>query len=95
MQYVIRVEINKITYKNYFVKTFIVKEDTDLNFDNYYYIIVDFDEPFSEKTIKPLTDKDFKTRITYNNLHSKPTKSESGDFFDEEIYLGNVQNNVS
>ena len=95
LQYVIRAEINEIKYKNYFVKTFKVKEDTDLIFDNYYYFMANFNKPFLEKTIKRLTDKEYKNKIEYNNLHSNPTECESGDFFDEEIYLGNVQNNVT
>lgn len=95
LHYVVRAEENIIKYRNYFIKTFIVKADTDLNFDNYFYITVDFNETFSEKTIKPLTQKDFQTRINYKNLHSEPTECESADFFDEEIYLGNVQNYVS
>ena len=94
LQYTIRKK-DKIN-DNYFIKTFYFKKENDLKFDIIEKIILEKDA--NNCNIEPdvkLTDNEIKKITEYHELHGNITICESGTFFDQEIYLGNVQNFVS
>ena len=89
LQYTIRMNCNKDD--NYFIKTFYFKDEKDFNYDIIKEIEIDKDikiYKFKENTI--LDDAGIGKITTYQNLHGYKTRCESGDFFDEEIFLGKV-----
>ena len=94
LQYTIR--MNCINDDNYFIKTFYIKKEDDLNYDLIETIQIDNDKKnyeFKEK-IK-LDDSKIEDISSYEKLHGTKTRCESGDFFDEEIYIGKEQKFVS
>ena len=94
LQYVIR--MNYIKDDNYFIKTLSFKKEDDLNYDIIEKIEIDSDKKNYEFKDKiELDDSKIKEISGYKNLHGDKTYCESGDFFDEEIYIGKKQKFVS
>ena len=94
LQYTIRMTC--INDDNYFIKTFYIKKEDDLNYDLIETIQIDNDKKnyeFKEK-IK-LDNSKIEDISSYEKLHGTKTRCESGDFFDEEIYIGKEQKFVS
>ena len=94
IQYLTRMKYYDTFNSNYFIKTFLFKDDEDLNFDSIEEIEIEDKEDYytkNEKIIGKLNDNEISRIIEYSNLHKIPTKLESGEFFDDEIYLGSKQ----
>lgn len=94
LQYTIRK--NYIPNDNYFIKTFYFKNENDFNFDKIEKIKLDVDaNNFNiNKNIK-LSNAEIDNITKYNKLHDNITRCESGEFFDNEIYLGKEQKFVT
>ena len=94
-QHSTRTKHHDTSNSNYFIKTFSLKDDNDPNPDSIEEIeIEDKEEDYytkNEKIIGKLNDNEISRIIEYKNLHKVPTKLESGEFFDDEIYLGSKQ----
>ena len=91
IQYLTRMKYYDILDSNYFIKTFLFKDDTDITFDLIDEIDIEDKEDYyikNKKIIGELKDNKIKEKKNYNTLHKIPTKLESGEFFDDEIYLG-------
>jgi hypothetical protein len=92
IQYDLRKDYKNKDEINYFIKTFLFKKDIDSNFDLIENIDIENEQDYYEINKSNLTqidDKEIEKIISYNNLHIIPTELESGNFFDDEIYLGN------
>ena len=91
IQYSTRLKFYDKLDSNYFNKTFLFKNDNDHQFDLIDEINIEDKEDYyikNEKSIYKLTDDEINKKINYDSLHNTPTIVESGEFFDEEIYLG-------
>lgn len=94
LQYTIRSEVNK--NDNYFIKTFYFKKEGDYTFQIVENIKVDDREDFCDlKKVSEMDNKSLERIKSYENLHGIKTRCESGDFFDDEIYLGKQQKQVT
>ena len=91
LQYTLRT-----TNNNYFIKTFYFKKENDVNF----LIINEMDVENSEinaefKNIPMLSDEVINYKMSYCKLHNIPTERESGQFFDNELFLGQTIDDIS
>lgn len=94
LQYTIRMTC--IKDDNYFIKTFYIKNEDDFNYDLIEKIEIDSDKKNYEFQGKIKLDySKIEDISSYEKLHGTKTRCESGDFFDEEIYIGKEQKFVS
>ena len=97
LQYIIRAESNSNNkeYCNFFVKTFRVKKDKNFGYITSIQKNVNENYDYKIENFKRLEMDEFNKIILFDNLHPSIEKIESGDFFDNEIYLGQTKNYVT
>ena len=92
IQYDLRENYKNKDEINYFIKTFLFKKDIDSNFDLIENIDIENEQDYYEinkGNLNQIDNNEIEKIKSYNNLHCIPTELESGNFFDDEIYLGN------
>ena len=98
LQYTLRKDYKSEDECNYFIKTFFFKTDTDRAFDLLENIQIDQGQSYYQvkfNVFKKLNNDELDDAKLYEALHTIPTECESGDFFDNEIYLGKKQTYVT
>lgn len=97
LQYIIRAEVNEgnIDCCNFFVKSFIIKNNEHFNYLETISVSDKDKNEYEDNNIKILKEDQFQEKILYRNLHQEPIKTETGDFFDNELYLGQIKSEIT